>query len=301
MNTTIQSQVDYNTVETIQDLERKADDANRLADTFHDNLASERKIRATAESSLADARARIVELEAEIAALREEHRDTVSRLEADAAASAAAAAAALVTSHKEAREALQAAENLAAEALEAERTTGEETLAAAERNCEMRMEGLREEMAVASEAAIAAAAAVADERKIEREGFQSEITTGEETALREAERVQTQIAEIEEAHALEKRQMEEEIERQEAEAHSKAEETAEESVAARRAFESEIGCVRKELEQALEDAKCKAASELAGSRGETAKEAEGRLEEARQKVRLHGHAGAVECGRGGCA
>lgn len=84
--------MDYNTEETIRELEQKAGDASRLADSFHDSLASEREFRSAAEASLAAARARIAELEAELGALREEHRETVAGLEAEAVAAAAAAA-----------------------------------------------------------------------------------------------------------------------------------------------------------------------------------------------------------------
>ncbi|CAM9369379.1 unnamed protein product [Ectocarpus sp. 6 AP-2014] len=133
-NEQLTAKVDHTTEETILDLERKAGDASRLADKFHDSLASEREVRAAAELSLAQARARIADLESQIVALREEHRATVTRLEGESERreeglrgemAAAAGAAAVAAVRVEEERSGERAEFREAAAREAERAAAE--------------------------------------------------------------------------------------------------------------------------------------------------------------------------------
>lgn len=271
-------------METIQDLEQKANDANRLADSFHDSLASERELRAAAETSLAAARARIAELEAEIAALREDHRENVARLMAEATAAASAAAAALESSRQVSRDALEAAETSAAAALQAERTTGAERLAAAEREGERVAESLLGEMTAAAEAAEVARSVAEQERGRERDHLEGKILATVGAAEREKERARAEAVATDEKYARQIEEVEELVERERAEAARKAEEAAEGLAAAKRAFEGEVSDVKRGFEARLEEGRVLAADEVAAERERTAGEEKARLEESRRKV-----------------
>eukprot|EP00903_Cladosiphon_okamuranus_P013669 g12730.t1 len=282
-NEQLLAKVDYNTEETIRELEQKADDSNRLADSFHQNLASERELRAAAETSLAAARARIAELEAELTSLLEEHRRTVARMEAEAAAAEAAAAAALAAASKESCERLATAEKSAADALQAERGEAVKRLGEAEERAERDVEALRREMAAAAEAAAVAAAGVDAERGEERADFEARLAAAAEAVTREEERAAVELAAAEERWEKERKEMESVAEGERREAARKEEEAARGLVAAKRAFETEVEEVRVELEARLEEERRVAADEVAVAREKTAKEEERRLEESRLK------------------
>ncbi|CAN0101905.1 unnamed protein product [Scytosiphon promiscuus] len=213
-NEQLTAKVDYNTEETIRELEQKADDASRLADSFHQNLASEREFRAAAEASLASALARIAELEAELEALRQEHERTVARMEGEAAAAEEARAKereemeGVLDGEREegARKEAEAARALAdakrefdgevaevrrelEERLEAERrSAGEEIAAATERTAkekEGRLEESRQKEAVKQEV-----------RKLE-----GDLESGKQAALAAINRLKKNASELREESA----------------------------------------------------------------------------------------------------
>lgn len=276
--------MDYNTVETIQDLEQKAEDANCLADSFHATLASERELRATAEASLAEARARIMELEAEIVTMRREHEKTLVRLQDEADAAAAKAAADLAASHKEAREMLAVAEEAAREGLESERRAAGERLAEFKRDAEDVAEGLQREMAAAEEAAVLRAENAWKERCEERARLEAEVAEVHEAAARQREQAMEEKLAAGEAHALKVEEIEDILCRERNEVAEREERAARELVELRQGFEGELARAKCESEEKLEGVKISATRDLMEARKETKQEELGRLEEAQRKV-----------------
>ncbi|CAB1118982.1 unnamed protein product [Ectocarpus sp. CCAP 1310/34] len=219
-NEQLKAKVDYNTEETILDLERKAGDASRLADKFHDSLASEREVRAAAELSLAEARARIADLESQIVALREEHLATVTRLEGEserreeglrgemaAAAGAAAAAAARVEEERSG----ERAEFREAAAREGERAAAE-LAAAREAHEKEKGESARKEEEAARELADARLAFESRVAEVEKE-LEGKLQEERRLAAEELAVARERTAEEEKGRSEEAR-MKEEAERQ---------------------------------------------------------------------------------------
>ncbi|CAM9647554.1 unnamed protein product, partial [Sphacelaria rigidula] len=194
--------VNYNTVETIHELEQRADDADRLADSFHEQLVGERKRADTAEASLAAARERIAELEAEIVALNAAHAAEVAQLQEDARAAATAAAAALAAAQLAAAVAEEHATQKArlegeirdvqeAAAREAERAAEEMAAAVEEwglekREMEQLMEEEKEEGAMRLERVVAEVAEVRRAAEAEIAEVRTAATEELEEAMRAA-------------------------------------------------------------------------------------------------------------------
>ena len=234
---------------------------------------------------MADARAHISKLEAEIATLIEENGSTITRFKAEGEAAAAAAAADLAASRKEAQEALATAEEAATGVLEAERRAAAERLAASERYAEGVADGLRREMAGAAEAAAVCAERKREEWSQERVKLEAEIAEAHAAGVRQEERAREDMLGARNAHAREIEEMDEKMERERDKATEREEEAARELVGERQAFERKIAEVKRELNEKLQNVTTSAARNLGEARKQTEREARGRAEEAQWKVR----------------
>ncbi|CAM9545661.1 unnamed protein product, partial [Discosporangium mesarthrocarpum] len=166
--------VDHNTVETIDDLQCRLDNAASLSDTYHGQLVEEREGHTGTRRELTAALERIMSLEHEKHLLD----DQLVGLETRRAEEQVSAVAALEAARSRAEKDLESAHSQAEMALEQERCSGAERLALAEALASKLAGALRQELGEEKR-----------ERAAEVEGVRAEAVAALGEARQEGERV----------------------------------------------------------------------------------------------------------------